>query len=679
MSDDCCGPVKTAPPPVPTADVCCDAAAAPGETLELEDRAPWWRDRSLALPLAAGVLWVAGLLLVWTGLDLAGLVVHALALAAGAWTFVPGTLARLVQGRGLARLGVGLLMTLAALGAVLLGHVGEAAALAFLFSLAEALEDRSMDRAKQGLRSLLALIPETARVSRATGPESVPAAELRTGDVLLLGAGDRVATDGVILEGRSWLDTSAITGESIPVEVGPGDEVHAGSLNGSGSMSLRATADGRDNSLTQIVRLVDQAHAAKGERARLADRIARPLVPVVLVVSALVALVGLVTGEPGTWIERALVVLVAASPCAMAIAVPVTVISSIGAASRFGVVIKSGAAFEQLGTIRTVALDKTGTLTRNKPEVAEVATAEGRRREEILALAAALESSSSHPLASAVLAAADATGESAAQAAEVQESSGRGLTGQVAGRAIRVGSPRWIAPGPLATRTEDMAARGMSLIMVEEDGRVIGALGVRDELRPEAASTVAALHAQGIRTVMLTGDHALTARAIAEAAGIDEVHAEQLPAEKAAHVRRLAAQAPTAMVGDGINDAPALASATVGIAIGVTGTAAAVESADVVFTGTELQQLPAALAHARRGRRIMTGNIALALAIMVVLFPLALLGVLGLAAVVLIHEAAEVVVIANGMRAARTGGGVRGRREVSARSGTAQRSGVPVG
>ncbi|MDN5820876.1 MAG: cation-transporting P-type ATPase, partial [Brachybacterium sp.] len=203
MSDDCCGPVTTAPPPVPhVEDACCDSAApaAPDETLELEDRTPWWRDRSLALPLAAGVLWVAGLLLAWAGLDLAGLVVHTLALAAGAWTFVPGTLRRLVQGRGLTRLGVGLLMTLAALGAVLLGHVGEAAALAFLFSLAEALEDRSMDRAKQGLRSLLALIPETARVSRPTGPEIVPAAELRTGDLLLLGAGDRVATDGVIVD-----------------------------------------------------------------------------------------------------------------------------------------------------------------------------------------------------------------------------------------------------------------------------------------------------------------------------------------------------------------------------------------------------------------------------------------------------------------------------------------------
>jgi len=650
--DACCGPAPTQP--VDNGDACCGSTtpAPVGEPLEVEQPTPWWRDRSLLLPVVAGVLWVAGLLIGWAGLDLVALVMHALALAAGAWTFVPSTLRRLVQGRGRARLGVGLLMTIAALGAVLLGHVGEAAALAFLFSLAEALEDRSMDRAKQGLRALLALIPETARVSRPGGPDTIAAAEVRADDVLLLGAGDKVATDGVIVSGRSWMDTSAITGESIPVEVGPGDEVHAGSVNGSGSLSLQATADGRDNSLTQIVRLVEQAHAAKGERARLADRIARPLVPVVLVIAALVALIGVLTGDPVTWVERALVVLVAASPCALAIAVPVTVISSIGSASKLGVVIKSGAAFEQLGTIRTVALDKTGTLTRNEPRVVDVATAVGRSREDVLAVAAALESASAHPLAAAVIAAAHTQ----VDADDVQEIPGHGITGIVHGRVMRVGSPRWITPGELENSAHEMASDGMSVVMVEEDGKVIGALGIRDELRPEAAETVAALQAQGIRTVMLTGDNSLTARAIAAEAGIDEVHAEQLPADKAAHIRRLSEQTPTAMIGDGINDAPALASATVGIAMGATGTAAAVESADVAFTGTDLRQIPAALAHARRGRRIMTGNIALALAIIVVLFPLALFGVLGLAAVVLVHEVAEVVVIANGMRAARTQG-----------------------
>ena len=272
------------------------------------------------------------------------------------------------------------MMTIAAAGAVLLGHVGEAAALAFLFSLAEALEDRAMDRAKEGLRALLALIPETVRLSRLGGDVTIPAAEVRILDILVVGAGERVATDGVVVQGRSSIDVSAVTGESIPVEVGPGDEVPAGAVNGSATLQIEACADGRDNSLTQIVELVEQAHSRKGERARVADRIARPLVPAVLIIAGLVALYGVVIGEPWLWVERALVVLVAASPCALAIAVPVTVISAIGAASKFGVVIKSGQAFEELGTIRVIALDKTGTLTRNEPAVVEVHTAPGSSR-----------------------------------------------------------------------------------------------------------------------------------------------------------------------------------------------------------------------------------------------------------------------------------------------------------
>lgn len=412
---------------------------------------------------------------------------------------------------------------------------------------------------------------------------------------------------------------------------------------------MTATADGRDNSLTQIVRLVEQAHAAKGERARLADRIARPLVPVVLIAAALIAVFGFIVGDPATWSERALVVLVAASPCALAIAVPVTVISAIGSASGFGVIIKSGAAFEQLGTIRRVAFDKTGTLTRNRPEVVGVHTAAEHTEDEVLAMAAAVEATSNHPLGQAVTAAATQR----LEATEVQEHPGHGLTGVVRARRVRVGSPRWIDPQALSEAAAAMAGEGMSIVVVEIDEQVAGVIGVRDQLRPEAPEAVAALHGQGIATVMLTGDNTRTAQAIAAQAGIDEVRAEQLPPDKAEYVRDSAARTATAMIGDGINDAPALASAIVGIAMGATGSAAAVESADVAFTGTDLRLIPDALAHARRGRRIMTGNIALALSIIVVLFPLALFGVLGLAAVVLVHEVAEVVVIVNGLRAAR--------------------------
>ncbi|PWF24472.1 heavy metal translocating P-type ATPase [Ancrocorticia populi] len=627
---------------------CCGPNESHGE--EHEELAPWWRDRALALPVTSGVLLVAGLIMEWTGLDVPAIVSFSLGLLAGAWTFVPSTLKRLFNAKGRDRLGVGLLMTIAAIGAVLLGHVGEAAALAFLFSIAETLEDRAMDRAKQGLRALLSLIPETARVSRPDGEQIIPAGEVRERDILTIGAGERLATDGVVTEGRSWLDTSAITGESIPVAVGPSDQVLAGSVNGSGTLHIEATADGRDNSLTKIVHLVEQAHANKGERARMADRIASPLVPIVLIAAALIVVFGFFVGDPSMWIERALVVLVAASPCALAIAVPVTVISAIGSASKFGVVIKSGAAFEQLGTIRRVAFDKTGTLTRNHPTVAATYAADGRLGAEVLGLAAALEGSSTHPLAEAITAAAT----DRPVAAEVQEQPGHGLAGIVDGRRVRVGSPRWVDPQALAAQVSELAAQGMSIIVVEADCLVAGVIGIRDELRPEAAEAIAALNAQGVSTIMLTGDNTRTAEAIASQAGIDEVHAEQLPADKAEQIRQSADAMPTAMIGDGINDAPALASATVGIAMGAGGSAAAVEAADVAFTGTDLRLIPDALAHARRGRAIMTGNIALALAIIVVLFPLALFGVLGLAAVVLVHEVAEVVVILNGIRAARS-------------------------
>ncbi|WP_425438592.1 heavy metal translocating P-type ATPase [Raineyella antarctica] len=632
--DGCCGP-----------DPARQSDGEPGEV-----RPPWWRDPALLPSTVSGVFLAVGLVLAWSGLEVPALVAQWVALLAGAWTFVPGAIRRLVRGR----LGVGLLMTIAAIGAVLLGHVGEAAALAFLFSLAETLEDRAMDRAKEGLRALLSLIPQTARLSRTGGDVTVPVAQIREGDVLVVGAGERVATDGIVAQGRSSIDTSAVTGESIPVGVGPGDPVPAGAVNGSGSLLIEATADGRDNSLTQIVALVEQAHARKGERARLADRIARPLVPVVLVAAALVAGFGLLTGDPWTWIERALVVLVAASPCALAIAVPVTVISAIGSASGFGVVIKSGAAFEQFGTIRTVAFDKTGTLTSNQPQVVDVRTAPAMGREELLGLAAAVESTSTHPLAAAIITAAPGS----PAAAQVSEDAGHGITGRVGTRIVRVGSPRWIDPQQLGDDADAMSGEGMSVAVVEADGQAVGLIGIRDELRPEVAETVRMLADQGIETLMLTGDNPRTAAALAAQAGITRVLADQRPADKAAAITDLARTHPTAMVGDGINDAPALATATVGIAMGATGSAAAVESADIAFTGHDLRLIPAALAHARRGRRIMTANIALALAIIIVLFPLALFGVLGLAGVVLVHEAAEVIVILNGIRAARRPSGL---------------------
>lgn len=515
MSEEYCGPDKVntikaktpepaAQPSVPVidGDICCGPELPPvfGKQVEEANAHPvrpvWWRDPALLPSALSGVALASGYLLEWNGAEIPALILKWLALLAGAATFVPGTVRRLIRGR----VGVGLLMTIAAIGAVALGHIGEAAALAFLFSLAEALEDRAMDRAKEGLRALLSLIPDTARVSRLRGEVTLPVAEVRELDILIIGAGERIATDGIVVDGASSIDTSAVTGESIPVAVHPGEAVPAGAVNGSGTLLIEATADGRDNSLTQIVALVEQAHARKGERARLADRIAKPLVPTVLIIAALVVF-GFIVGDPATWIERALVVLVAASPCALAIAVPVTVISAIGSASKYGIVIKSGQAFEQLGTIRTVALDKTGTLTRNEPQVVEVVSV-GCTEREVLGFAAALEASSTHPLAAAITAAAP----DAAPGRDIEEEAGHGITGTVSGRRIRVGNTRWLDPGAHRATAERLAERGMTVVAVEADGELAGLIGIRDELRPESAETIRMLREMGITPIMLTGD-----------------------------------------------------------------------------------------------------------------------------------------------------------------------------
>ena len=299
-----------------------------------DDDGPWWKDREVLLPVFSGVAFFAGLICEWSGAETPALVLFWIGLLAGASMFTPGAIRKLVKGK----LGISLLMTISAIGAVILGYVEEAAALAFLYSIAEALEDKAMDRARGGLRALLKLVPETATVRTDGASVEVAAKDLTVGQVMLVRPGERIATDGIVASGRSSLDTSAITGESIPVEVGPGDAVSAGAINTAGALEVEATAAGTDNSLTTIVELVEQAQTEKGERARLADRIARPLVPGVLILAVLVALIGSLFGDPELWITRALVVLVAASPCALAISVPITVVAAIGSASKFGVI-----------------------------------------------------------------------------------------------------------------------------------------------------------------------------------------------------------------------------------------------------------------------------------------------------------------------------------------------------
>ncbi|MBW0274458.1 ATPase P [Nocardia sp. MH4] len=615
---------------------------------EADEREPekLWEVSELRAAAVAGVLLVAALIVGWTGgprpIEL-GLQIAAL--LAGAYTFVPSTLRRLARGK----IGVGTLMTIAAVGAVTLGEIGEAAMLAFLFSISEGLEEYAVARTRRGLRALLKLVPEQATVLRDGAETVVSPAELRVGDRMLVRPGERVATDGVIAEGRSSVDVSAITGESVPMEAGPGTEVFAGSINGNGALTVEVTTTAEDNSLARIVRIVEAEQARKGDAQRLADKIAKPLVPGIMIAATAIAIIGAIFGDPVTWIERALVVLVAASPCALAIAVPVTVVAAIGAASKLGVLVKGGAALEAMGRVREVALDKTGTLTANKPAVVEISTAVGVEQAEVLAVAAALESRSEHPLARAILAAVDTV----VPASGVEAVTSAGLTGSVDGRLARLGRPGWIEAGALAADVERMQQDGATAVLIELDGQVIGAIAVRDELRPEANEVIDRLHALGIRVSMLTGDNARTAAALAAEAGIEDVHADLRPEDKARIVAELRKDRFTAMVGDGVNDAPALATADLGVAMGAMGTDVAIETADVALMGEDLRHLPRALEHARRARGIMLQNVGLSLGLITILIPLALFGVLGLAAVVLVHELAEIVVIANGVRAGR--------------------------
>ena len=606
----------------------------------------FWQIRAVRLATGSGVLLALGLAAGWTGFSLLETAALAGALLMGGVTFVPETLGALRRGR----IGVGTLMTIAAVGAVLLGQLGEAASLAFLYSISEALEGYSLARTRRGLRALLALVPVRATVVRDGREVEVDPSDIALGDRLVLRPGERAATDGIVRDGRSALDVSAITGESTRVEVGPGEPAFAGSINGGGVLEIEVTAVTAESSLARIVHIVEEAQERKGRSQRLADRIARPLVPGVMVAAALVAIVGTLLDGPEVWVGRALVVLVAAAPCALAISVPVTVVAAIGAASRLGVLIKGGAALEALAGVRIVALDKTGTLTRNEPRVVRVLTADGVTERDVLSLAAALEARSEHPLAPAILAAVP----DAAAGTGVMAVAGQGLTGRVRDVAVRLGRPGFIAPEGLGPSVETLEEAGVTVVLVEADGRTVGAIGVRDELRDEAAEAVMALERSGLRTVMLSGDNVRTARALAEAAGIRTVRAGLRPEEKAAIVEELGRTGSVAMVGDGINDAPALATADVGIAMGAMGTDVAIETADVALMGNDLRHLPEAFTHARRARGIILQNLILSGTILVVLMPLAAAGVLGLAAVVATHEIAEVLVIANGVRAGRT-------------------------
>ncbi len=648
------------------------------------------RDALTALcGLLIATAWLAG----WLGAPALSDGLFVAATLAGSWFVARSGWASL---RATRALDINMLMVVAAIGALAIGEYSEGAAVVFLFALGNALEGYTMERARRSIRALMQLAPATARVLRARGENQepseliVPIEQVAVGETIVVRPGDRVALDAVVLAGESAVDQAPITGESVPVAKSPGAELFAGTINGEGALEARVTRLARDSTLARIIELVESAQAQKSRAQRLVDQFARRYTPAVIVLALLVMLLPpLLAGAAwGVWFYRALVLLVIACPCALVISTPVSVVSAISAAARAGVLFKGGAALEAAGGLRAIAFDKTGTLTAGKPVVTDIvlsaecsvlsyhnvsdkfpqhlSTTEttdapddsklNTQNLELLRLAAAVERRSAHPLARAIAAEAEARGLAIPPAADFQSRSGRGAQATVNGQAIVIGNRAMLGglalPADLEQRMSQLERQGRTVMLVARDGAPIGLIAVADQLRPASRAAVAALRGAGIAHVaMLTGDAAPVAEQIGREAGVDSLRAELLPDQKLAAIGELIERhGSVAMVGDGVNDAPALARATVGIAMGAAGSDAALETADVTLMTDDLARLPFVIGLSRATRQIIWQNVVFALAVKLLFLAATLAGVATLWMAVFADTGAALIVIANGMR-----------------------------
>ncbi len=619
-----------------------------------------WRSREVRWSAGSGLLIGAGYLA--GPLGASGPVSTALFVVAavvGARFFAAEAIEELVTER---EIGIELLMTVAAVVAGVLGAWSEAAALAFLYSISESLEDFTEDRTRDAIAKLLDLAPRRVTVVDVDGTErDVDVDEVAVGDRFLVRPGQNVATDGVVVEGASAVDEAAVTGESIPVDKTAGDKVFAGTSNTHGALVVKATATSATNTLARVVELVTEAQESKGQGQRFMERFTGVYSPAVLAAGAVILLAGgAVTGDWGDWGLRAATVLVAAAPCALVISIPVTYVAAMGRSSRSGVLIKGGVYLEELGRLRAVALDKTGTLTRGKPELTALHPTGTLSDDELLALAAAAERRSEHPIARAIVTAAELRGITVREPDSFTAAVGGGVHASIDGTELTIGSPAYITGqghdlGAISNLVEDLESAGNTTVVLAGPDGPLGVLGVADTLRAQATTTLAELRRLGIEhIVMLTGDNPRTAAAIADQAGIDDVGASLSPEDKATRIRDLVDRYNhVAMVGDGINDAPPLAAASVGIAMGTAGSDIALETADVALMADDLAKLTTAINTGRRTRRVVTQNLALSLVILAAMVPAALFGIIALPVAVLAHELSELAVILNGTRMAR--------------------------
>lgn len=612
-------------------------------------------DHRRQLVFASGVLLGAGLLLQLVATSLPAYPFLILSAIAGG---IPVARRAWISARS-GSLDINVLMVVAVIGALFLREWTEAASVVFLFALAQLLETRAMERARGAIRALMELAPAEAIVRRNGNDVRIPVDDVAVGDVVVVRPGDKIPLDGRVASGESHVNQAPVTGESLPVYKGPGDEVFAGTINGRSALEVEVTRLRGDSTIARIIHLVERAQSQRAPSQAFVDRFARVYTPIVLALAVLIAVLPplVLDGEWSTWFYRALVLLVISCPCALVISTPVSIVSALAAAARKGVLIKGGARLEELARVRCVAFDKTGTLTRGRLHVFDVVGFDGVPREDVLAVAAAVESRSEHPIGQAIVQRAIAEGIPVGTAARFEAHPGSGAEAIVDGVPVLIGNARLLRDKGIDTsRVEETIATitgdTRSAVFVVRDGVLIGAIGVGDQAREAARESLELLRGQGIeRIAMLTGDHASAAASLGRALGIDDVRAELLPGDKAAAVKELREKyGALAMVGDGVNDAPALATADVGIAMGAAGSAAALETADVALMADELPKISYAVRLSRATARNIRVNIGFSLALKAAFLVLAIAGAATLWMAVAADMGASLLVIANALR-----------------------------
>ena len=631
----------------------------PQKDMEMAEQPKPWRNPKVLTSVASGILLLIGWLIGLAGMPaIISTVIYISATIIGGYYFGREAIEELIYER---EIGIELLMSVAAVVATVMGLAAEGAMLAFLYSISEAAEGYTEEKTRAAVRALMNLAPKVALVRRDGVEREIPVEELEVGDLFIVKPGQSIATDGEITVGTSSINQAPVTGESVPVEKQVGDTVFAGTINGEGALEIQATKTFADNTIARIIHMVEEAQEKKGKSQRFIERFGARYSPAVLAIGILMAIVPplLFSADWITWITRATVFVVAAAPCALVISIPITLVASLGTGARQGVLIKGGVYVEELAKVKVVALDKTGTVTRGEPEVTDVLVL---NNDQALAVAAGIEGRSEHPLARAIVRYAEAHNVAPSKISDFRALTGAGASAQVNGSTVYIGSPDLfqsklkIALGGAQKDIIRLQDQGKTVVVVGDEKTPWGLIAIRDNIRLNARQAIESLHKAGIeKVVMLTGDNERTAKTIASELGIDEIYADLKPEDKVTKVRELAKRyGHVAMVGDGVKDAPALAEATVGVAMGAAGTDVALETADVALMADDLEKLAYALTLAKRNQSVVNQNLVLSALVIGVLVVGAIAGIFTLPIAVLGHEISEFVVIASGLRMLKT-------------------------